>query len=101
MWYIALKSNKRIKQYTQKWLGYTSRGNTKELAKYQKELTEYVDLKRPIEKAIVPHGDGYAWRYLRDGQYTYHHITRPIPQGVFDRYYIQYIYASRTGYRMR
>ena len=101
MWYITLKSNKRIRQYTEKWRGYTSRAHFAELAKYQREPIEYVDSEAPIEKAIVPHGDGYAWRYLRDGQYTYHHITRAIPQGVFDKYYIQHIYASRLGFKVR
>lgn len=101
MWYIALKPNKHIRQYTEKWRGYTYRAHFAELAKYQRELIEYVDSKTPIEKAIVPHGDGYAWRYLRDGKYTYHHIKRTIPQGVFDQYYIQNIYASRVSLRVK
>ena len=101
MWYICLKGQKHARQYTEKWRGYTSRAHFEELDTWQHELIEYRDAKTPIEKAIVPHGDGYAWRYLRDGQYVYAHIKRAVPQKVFEQYYIQNIYASRVSFRVK
>lgn len=95
MWYIKLRPNKHIRQYTQKYFGYTYRAHISDLRKFQHEVREkHTD--EPIYKCIVKTRDGFAWRYLKDdGKYTYKHIKKAIPVEIFNKYYIQYIYASR------
>lgn len=100
MWYVRV-TPRRYHYYSEKWRGYACPSEFAELAKFQKEVREkHSDL--IIPKCIVRTREGLAWRYLHDDNtYSYRRITKSIPQDVFKKYYIQYIYASKVRFEAR
>lgn len=96
---VKLKPNKHIRDYAPKTYGYTYRSNITELLKFQLSMRETYD-NSTILKCIVKRKTGYAWRYYKGGAYVYHHISRPVPQYIFDKYYIQNIYASKVQFKL-